>query len=48
MLMKRALGLMKKGAKGAAKWDREKLVNKLAVYNGENDLSLFKNDQLDA
>lgn len=48
MLKRRSRALLKANAKGAAKWDREKLVQKLAVYNEENDLSLFKNDQLDA
>jgi len=48
MLKRRSKALLKANAKGAAKWEREKLVQRLGVYNKENDLTLFKNDQLDA
>lgn len=42
MLKRRSKNLPKTAAN--AKWDREKLVRKLKVYNKENDLGLFKND----
>lgn len=44
MLKRRSKALLKSNTKGAEKWDREKLVKKLATYNKENDLSLFNND----
>lgn len=47
MLKRRSKALLKQNALGAPKWEREKLVQKLATYNKENDLALFKNDQLD-
>ena len=47
MLKRRSKALLKQNAAAASKWDREKLMQKLEIYNKENDLMLFKNDQLE-
>jgi hypothetical protein len=41
-LKRRAKQLLKYKTPGSKKWDIEKLINKLHVYNSENHIDLFK------